>query len=383
MRVLHVINSLGASGGAEHGLVREIISLSSDTDNLVVRLYEKNQLDPVLENAGIEVLALGLRAGRGSWNWPMAVSRLKPVIRSYRPDVIHSSLFTANLVSQVAGRLTGVPVLSTFTLSGDSQLLKRYQPGASSMRASILRKIAGAAARHGSVRFRALTNDALITNCRLLGVDSARAQVIPRGVPLPEKNSAPKTRQELGLPTGVPLIVNVGRQSAQKGHVDLLRAFRLVLDDRDSHLVIIGREGDASRTIHDIIDMHHLQASVTLTGYTPDVADYLRHGSVFAFSSRMEGLGTALLEAMAVGLPIVAFDIPPIREITKDGEHATLVLPGDVETFAARILEAIEGRSGPSLTDAMEWVRGNYSVPAIASRLEALLRATAGLEKGA
>jgi glycosyltransferase involved in cell wall biosynthesis len=376
VRVLHVINSLGASGGAEHGMVREITELSSSTENLVVRLYEKGQLDTVLESSGISVIALGLHARRGGKNWLIAVRRLGQVIRGYKPDVIHSSLFAANLVSQIGGRLTGVPVLSTFTLSGDSKLLKRYQPGGGSVRASILRKIAGTVARHSNVRFRALTNDALITNCRLLGVDTARAQVIPRGVPVPEKNIAPKTRQELGLPTGVPLIVNVGRQSAQKGHVDLLRAFRFVLPDRHSHLVIIGREGDASRIIRKTIEENQLEESVTLTGYTSDVVDYLRHGAVFAFTSHMEGLGTAMLEAMAVGLPIVAFDIPPVREITKDGAFATLVMPGDVDAFAAGLIGAIEGR-GPSVSDGMKWVRDNYSVPVVASRLEALLRDTA------
>ena len=119
MRVLHVINSLGASGGAEHGLVREIGLLSDGFEHRVVRLFEKDQLGADLEALGIGVEPLGLNSSRAGWNWPLATERLVRVIRDFVPDVIHSSLFSANLVAQFAGKRASVPVLSTFTLSGD------------------------------------------------------------------------------------------------------------------------------------------------------------------------------------------------------------------------------------------------------------------------
>jgi len=175
VKVLHVINSLGGSGGAEHGLVREVTRFGDGVDQKVVRLFSKDHLDADLEEAGIEVIALGLDSDRAGWKLPAAVSRLLSVARGERPDVIHSSLFTANLVAQVAGRLRGTPILSTFTLSGSEDLLRRFQPGAASRRAAMLREIAAYAARGKGVWFRALTMDALATNCELLGVQPERA----------------------------------------------------------------------------------------------------------------------------------------------------------------------------------------------------------------
>lgn len=370
MRVLHVINSLGGSGGAEHGLVREITRFSDDVEQQVVRLYEKDHLDEELSSAGVDVVALGLKGGRAGWNWPVAVARLIGVIDSYRPDVIHSSLFTANLVAQFSGRRSGVPVVSTFTLSGDPGLLKRYQPGAHSWRGSMLRWVASRAARHPSVYFRALTRDALDTNCGLLGVDPSRATVIPRGIEPELFPPDPKTREQLGLPVHGRLLVNVGRQTAQKGHLSLLQAFDIVRSEVDAHLAIIGREGEMTDQLRSTITDMGLDEHVTLAGYTPEVHHHMANADVFVFSSFMEGLGTAVLEAMAMGLPVVAYDIPPVREITDEGRVADLVDVGDAESFARAVLDVLAGDTGE---DASEWVRQKFTIEEVARQVEALL----------
>lgn len=371
MRVVHVIDSLGGSGGAEHGLVREITRFSPSTDQLVVRLFSKDHLEARLRSAGIEVVPLGLRAQQAGWNWPLAVRRLMGVLRVAAPDVIHSSLFTANLVAQHAGARTSTPVLSTFTLSGEPGLLRRFQPGAASWRAALLRQIAARAARRRGVWFRALTYDAKETNARLLGVDPNRVTVLPRGIETDLLPRSPMTRRELDLPPDVPLLVNVGRQTAQKGHISLLTAFQQVRRKIDSHLVIIGREGDATHVIEQFLRSQDLRSSVTLVGYTPHVHHYLAHAKAFVFSSFMEGLGTAVLEAMEMGLPVVAYAIPPVREATDDGRVARLVTPGDeaalAEGIISTLLEPVHGEA------ARQWVHSRFAIDTIASRLESLL----------
>lgn len=369
-----MINSLGGSGGAEHGLVREITRFSDDVEQRVVRLYEKDHLDNELSSAGIEVTPLGLRGGRAGWNWLGGVVKLARFINAYRPDVIHSSLFTANLVAQIAGRRAGVPVVSTFTLSGDPGLLKRYQPGAHSWRGSVLRWLASRVARHPSVYFRALTRDALDTNCELLGVDPSRATVIPRGVELDLFPPDPKTREQLGLPVNGRLLVNVGRQTAQKGHLSLLQTFDVVRSEVDAHLAIIGREGETTDQLRSTISDTGLDEHVTLVGYTPEVHHYLANADVFVFPSLMEGLGTAVLEAMAMGIPVVAYDIPPVREITDEGRVAYLVDVGDTESFARAVLGVLAGDAGE---DASEWVRQKFTIDQVAPRVEALLKRAA------
>lgn len=381
MRVLSVINSLGGSGGAEHGLVREVTRFESVDEQLVVRLFEKDHLEEGLRAAGIGVAALGLHGSRAGYNWPLAARRLAGVIRRFRPDVLQSSLFSANLVTQLATRSSRLPVLSTFTLSGDPHLLRAYQPGASSRRASALRALSRFTAQPDHIWFRGLTQDAVDTNCRLLGVDPSRAVTIPRGVPRHNRNEGSKSLGELSLPEDVPLVLNIGRQTAQKGHLHLLRAFARVVKETPAHLAVIGREGDASSQMRQAVSDLGLERDVSLVGYASNASDYLNHASVFAFSSLMEGLGTAVLEAMAAQVPVVCFDIPPVREVTDEGRLVTLVDVGDEAGLADEILRAIhrEGAIMDKVEPARSWVDTNYSIDAIARKVENLLHQVAGL----
>ncbi len=156
MRVLHVIDSLAGSGGAEQGMVREVTRFSDDLEQRVVLLYDRQDLRAPLAERGIPIDVVGLAEGSGSRTWPRAVSHVRRLIAEWAPDVIQSSLFLGNLVAQLAARRQSVPVVSNLVLSGDIELLRNYQPGAGTRKAALLRKIAGWAARRENVWFRAL-----------------------------------------------------------------------------------------------------------------------------------------------------------------------------------------------------------------------------------
>jgi len=371
MRVLHVIDSLAGSGGAEQGLVREVTRFSGDIDQSVVTLYDRMELADPLREHGIPVEVIGLKEGSGSRTWPKAVPALRRIIRKTRPDVIQTSLFLGNIVGQLAGRSLRVPIVSNLVLSGDVDSLRSYQPGAGTRRAQLLRAIAGWAARSDLIRFRALTQEVRSSNSELLGVDPSRVTVIPRGVPRPpEITHTPLA--DLGLPHG-PLAVNVGRLAPQKGQVFLVEAFAVALQEvPDAHLAIVGRDGDSSAEVADAIDRLGLSGSVTLVGHTTRVVDYLANAHVFAFPSLMEGLGTAVLEAMAMGVPVVAFDIPPVREATVDGRFGTLVPVGDVAGLASALISKLEGGRRVD-APARDWVRERHDLNRIAGEVESLL----------
>jgi glycosyltransferase involved in cell wall biosynthesis len=371
MKVLHVIDSLAGSGGAEQGMVREVTRFSEGTEQLVVTLYDRMELAEQLQEHGIRVEVIGLKEGSGSRTWPKAVAALRRIARESRPDVIQTSLFLGNLVGQMTGRSLRIPVVSNLVLSGDLELLRTYQPGASTLRARLLRAVAGWAARSDFVRFRALTEEVKATNSELLGVDPTLMTVIPRGVPRPPETTLPSLA-DLALPPG-PLAVNVGRLAAQKGQVLLLEAFATALEKvPEAHLAIVGREGDSSADVAAAIDRLGLSGSVTLVGHTTRVVDYLGNAHVFAFSSLMEGLGTAVLEAMAVGVPVVAFDIPPVREATVGGRFGTLVPVGDVVALASAMSGFLAAERRVDV-EAREWVRERHDLRRIASEVEQLL----------
>lgn len=376
IRVLHVINQLLGAGGAERGLVREITRFGPQVEQCVVRLYDGSDLEEELADRGIPVIPLGLSATRGGWNWPLAAIKIRRLMRDYRPDVLHTSLFAGNLVGQLAAWRWDVPVVSSLVLTGDMRLHRRFQPGAASWKGSILRAVAARAARSGHVWFRAITEDVRQTNAASLGVPANRIEVIPRGVDVEAYRDLQPDRGRFKIPDCAPLFVNVGRQAAQKGQVMLVDAFaEIVAAVPEAHLAVAGREGDASGAIRDRIAERGLGERIHLLGYRQDLPLLLASADVFVFSSRAEGLGTALLEAMAAGLPVVAFDIPPVREITDDGQCARLVPVGDITGLSREAVAMLDFGVGPELGSVgRDWVRQHHSLDAIASRLEQFLR---------
>ena len=369
MRVIHVINSLNGSGGAEQGLVREIVHFDDQVDNLVLRLFDPDDLLGELEaSQRIRVKPLGMRAASSAWNWPEAARRVGREVRRFRPDVIHTSLFVGNLVGQLAAARANLPVMSTFTLTGDRQLHRQLQPGAGTIRAATLRRIAANVGRRENTWYRALSNDAADTNCELMGIDRSRVTVIPRGVPL-SRHSPDKAR--FGIPDDARLLVNVGRLAAQKGQGHLLHSFRRIKDRIPAaHLAIAGKEGDAAGTVARVIAELGLRDSVHLLGYRRDLPILLESADVFLSSSLAEGLGTAILEAMAVDLPVVAFDVPAIREMTDSGKYATLVPIGDVEGLAAAAMGILNRGTRASTSS---WVAGHFGLPLVASQVQQAL----------
>lgn len=380
MRVLHLIDSLSGAGGAEQGLVREITRFDAEVGQHVVLLYDRTDLAHELTDRGIPVTVIGLEEGSGSRTWPRAVPPARRVAKEFGPDVIQTSLFLGNIVGQMVGRSLGLPVVSNLVLSGNPELLRNFQPGAGSWRAGLLRSIAGWVARSRRVTFRALTEEVRSTNARLLGVPVDRVTVIPRGVPAPDLGNV-ADRESLGLPAG-PLVLNVGRLAAQKGQVLLVEAFARVREKVPAaSLVIVGKEGPAGPELRDAIARLGLEPYVHLVGHSTRVVDYLAQAHVFAFSSVMEGLGTSVLEAMACGVPVVAFDIPPVREATADGRFGSLVPVGDVAALAGAIVDLVKGARQVD-TEAREWVRTRHDMDRIASEVQALLARAAMVGPG-
>lgn len=384
LRVLHVINQLRGSGGAENGLVREISRFGPQFEQRVVRLYDGNDLEGQLAAHGIPVTPLGLRAAQGGWNWPLAAWKIRRLIRAFRPDVLHTSLFAANLAGQLAAWRTGVPVVSSLVLTGDMQLHRRLQPGAASWKGSVLRACADHVARGSYVWFRAVGDHVRETSAVSIGLKPERIEVIRRGLETETYSAAKPDRGRFNLPDRVPLFVSVGRQAAQKNQVQLVDAFAHVRASvKDAHLAIAGLDGDASEALRDRIAERGLGESVHVLGYRQDVPVLLASADVFLFTSLAEGLGTAVMEAMAAGLPVVAFDIPPVREVTGGGRYARLVPVGDIEGLSREASAILGSVAGSRLGAAgRDWVRRHHSIDAIAGRLEQLLKRVADQGRG-
>ena len=137
-----------------------------------------------------------------------------------------------------------------------------------------------------------------------------------------------------------PIIVSVGRLSHSKDYETLLRAMSL-LDDRAARLVILGEGGDRLKLEQLICDLR-LEGRVHMPGFVDNPFSWMRAAKVFALSSVIEGSGNVLVEAMALGTPVVSTDCPSgPAEILDGGRHGHLVPMRDPAALAAALDAAL------------------------------------------
>ena len=176
-----------------------------------------------------------------------------------------------------------------------------------------------------------------------------------------------------------PVVVAAGRLTSQKGFDLLIRAWERVARERPEWILRIYGSGPERPALERLVAEHGLGERVRLEGATKRMGTKMAEGSLFVLSSRFEGFGMVIVEAMSKGLPVVSFDCPRgPAEIIDDGRDGVLVPDGDVTALADAII-ALTGdderrrRLGAA---ALEKAAA-YDLPAIGSRWEALLDAVA------
>lgn len=203
------------------------------------------------------------------------------------------------------------------------------------------------------------------------GAPATHVHFIPNAVKPPTASATPFAAGE-GQPVK---IVAAGRLHAKKGFDILVRAIgKLRAWDYDVVCEIAG-EGDQRDDLEALIKELDLAECVKLVGWTRDVSGFLATGDLFAFPSHQEGFPLTLLEAMAVGLPVVASEIDGPIEILKEGVNGRLVPDDDVDRLAEALGELIGDRQAARRLGAAarELVLAEYGPDQLARRLEAAL----------
>ncbi|HTN63066.1 MAG TPA: glycosyltransferase [Devosia sp.] len=138
------------------------------------------------------------------------------------------------------------------------------------------------------------------------------------------------------------LIVGIGRLSPEKDFATLIMAFAALHAERGGHLLILG-EGSERAKLEALVLQLGLGGAVSLPGFAPDPLPSLQRASLFVSSSRHEGFGNAIVEALACGVPVVAIDAPHgPREILRQGALGTLVPPNAPRALAAAMAAALD-----------------------------------------
>jgi glycosyltransferase involved in cell wall biosynthesis len=383
-KYLFVINSFLA-GGAERSLVEMLPRLVEEgvTPIIASLYYREVGFEEEVREAGYDVRLL---SGEGRIGKALALRKL---IQQESPDLVYTSLFDADLAGWLATIGLDVPLISNLANTAyDSARLA--DPNIDERRLRVIRSIDGYTSRHGTDHFHAVSHAVKDSTVETLGVDPDRITVVKRGRDadrLGRRTSERRVeaRSRLGIPEDALVVVTVGRQEYQKGHRFLIEAFvKVVADHPNAHLLITGREGHSSAQLEQLMDSLGLGASITILGHRSDVPEVLAASDIFAFPSLYEGLGGALIEALALELPVVASDIPALREVVREGENALLVPPADPVALATAITSLLDdphmmaeyGTRSREIFDAE--FRAEDATDAMISLLTAVAAGTAG-----
>jgi glycosyltransferase involved in cell wall biosynthesis len=183
--------------------------------------------------------------------------------------------------------------------------------------------------------------------------DAGKIIVIPNGIDFRRLDASLENfdreefRRQMKIPPESLLIGTIGEIKKQKGHEDFLRAASLVARERkDAHFVITGadttRTGEHRASLEDLIAELNLTKRVHFTGWLDDVAPLMAALDLYVSASHTESFGLAIVEAMALGLPVVATATEGAQEIINHDDAGVLVPIGDVEAMASALLRLLE-----------------------------------------
>lgn len=163
----------------------------------------------------------------------------------------------------------------------------------------------------------------------------------------------------------IPVVIGVGRLHVLKDYETMIRAFSIVRQNRAAHLLILG-EGTERENLIALTRELGLKESVEFHGFVSNPHAYISRASVLALTSRGEGFGNVLVEAMAAGTPVVSTECPGgPQEILDYGRFGRLVPVGDVEAFAQAVLETLDN---PADRAALIDRAKDFSIDTITSR---------------
>jgi len=269
-----------------------------------------------------------------------ALFALCRIFISIKPDIVHSIMPKAGLLTALAGFLCRVPVrMHTFT----GQVW---------------------ATRRGLVRWLYRAVDRLIVALNILSMTDSPSQsafllehgighhgnalpVLSRGslsgVDLarfhPDDGARQRVRTELGIPDGATVFLYLGRLNRDKGILDIAAAFA-TLGDAEAHLVLAGP--DEENVVPEAGGLlHSCRHRVHVTGFVQHPEEYFAAADVFCLPSYREGFGSVVIEAAACGLPAIGTRIPGLVDAIEDGVTGMLFAAGDT----AELVECMRGLS--------------------------------------
>jgi glycosyltransferase involved in cell wall biosynthesis len=314
-RILHV-----DSGRSWRGGQRQVFLLATGLRDLGYRtLIVAPAGSPLIrraDQAGIPTYRLTLR---GEWDIRSA-RELRAVAREWNAAIVHAHDARSHSIARIAlfGRRKTRLVVTRRVAFPPKQVRLKY--------------------RYGIDAFIAISH-AVKTAMVKAGVPEKLIEVVYSGVPSPQVKRPRNWRRERGWPASSVVCGIVGAMTQEKG-LDLVSGIARRLPGevfRRTRLVLLGGKGKGGTTVSGVEGFD--------AGFVEEIHDAVSGLDVLWHPARSEGLGTSVIDAMALGVPPIAFAVGGLPEVIEDGKSGLLVKPGDVTDFV-RAAAALIGDDG-------------------------------------
>ena len=330
-RIFHLIKGLGR-GGAEKLLSEGVRYRNRDKFDYGYGYFLnwKNALVSDLEESGSEVFCFDCNSAAAIL---LSSRRLAKFLQNWKADLIHCHLPLAGIAGRLAGRMAGIPVLYT-----EHNVQERYHPLTRRLNLWTWKWQRSVVAVSSEVA----------ESIRSVKDSGVAVRVVQNGIAadtfVPSETDRITVRQDLNIPPDAPVIGTVAGFRKQKKLTDWLKAASLIRQKfPHSHFLIIG-DGPLRSSLEAEVQKLRLSDVVHFTGVQQNVIPFYSAIDVYMISSVFEGLPIALLEAMAMQLPVVTTPAGGIPEVVVDGQTGFLVDFGFPQKLADQVALLIENR---------------------------------------
>jgi N,N'-diacetylbacillosaminyl-diphospho-undecaprenol alpha-1,3-N-acetylgalactosaminyltransferase len=275
------------------------------------------------------------------------VNRLRSILRELRPDVLHTSTLRPNVYGALAGWLAGVTAI-VCTVEGLGTLYTNHDLKTRVLRWGVEQTTRLALRAADAIIFLNPDDQSYYLSQKLCRPEQARL-IVSAGIDVkafspnrfsPEERQ--RLRREQGLPPETVVVTMIARLIAPKGVREFLQAAERL--NGKARFVLIGEPdpGNLDSLTWEEIEAYVRRGLVLAPGWQNDVIPWLAITDIFVLPSYREGVPVTVLEAMAMGLPVVATDVPGCREAVVAGETGFLVPPRNVDELVGAIQKLVE-----------------------------------------
>jgi len=379
VRIAFVTTGLG-TGGAESALFKLVERIDrGGFSPMVVSLTTPGEFGPRFERIGVPVHSLGMRFGVSAL---VGVIRLAKRLSAFKPDLVQTWMYHADLLGGVAARLAGVGPVIWGIRHSDLSIDHNKR--------STLAVVRICARLSSTIPIRILSCSKRACEIHAAAHYAAgKFVVIPNGFELdrfaPSDEARASVRAELGLRPETPLVGHVGRWHPQKNHAGLITAFAAVRSRRpDVRFVLAGTDVErANRPFWELVVDAGLADVCHPLGRRDDVPRLMASLDVLASSSHGEGFPNVLGEAMAAGVCCAVTDVGDCAEVV--GTTGRVAVAGDTQSLAAGVVSLLELPAAERKQlgqRARARVMQSYEIGEVVQRHERFYREIAGLDLG-